>query len=163
MQIGELAKTAEVPAKTIRYYEGIGLLPRPERTEGGYRRYGPEAADRLRFIRKAQSLGLTLAEIRELAEIRNAGNLPCVHLRSLLEAKVVDLAARIRELNKLRGEMRKTLEAWDEQLKNGEGAVVCPHIEGRPDEAAAGTAGKDKGNRRQSPAGSLPSRSRGRR
>lgn len=66
MQIGELAKAAEVPAKTIRYYEDIGLLPHPPRTEGGYRRYGPEAADRLRFIRKAQALGLTLSEIREL-------------------------------------------------------------------------------------------------
>lgn len=66
MRIGELAKTAEVPAKTIRYYEGIGLLPRPERTEGGYRRYGPEAAELIRFIRKAPAPGLTLSEIREL-------------------------------------------------------------------------------------------------
>lgn len=160
MQIGVLAKTAEVPAKTIRYYEGLGLLPRPERTEGGYRRYGPEAADRLRFIRKAQSLGLTLSEIRELAEIRNAGNLPCVHLRSLLEAKAAELEVRIRELKKLRGEMRKTLEAWDEQLKNGEGAVVCPHIEGRPDEAAAGPRATGKNTRQRRLVGSASSRGR---
>lgn len=66
MQIGELAEAAEVVAKTIRYYEDIGLLPRPGRTEGGFRRYGPEVVDLLLLIRKAQAPGLSLSEIREL-------------------------------------------------------------------------------------------------
>jgi DNA-binding transcriptional MerR regulator len=160
MRIGELAKTAEVPAKTIRYYEDIGLLPRPARTEGGYRRYGAEAAELLRFIRKAQAIGLTLSEIRELAEIRGAGNLPCVHLRSLLEAKVADLEARIRELQKLRGEMRRTLDAWDARLKDGQSAVVCPHIEARPDGATAGPAFRSpaKGKKPRGIAGPLVAR-----
>ncbi|MBI3126135.1 MAG: heavy metal-responsive transcriptional regulator [Candidatus Tectomicrobia bacterium] len=160
MQIGELAKTAEVPAKTIRYYEDIGLLPRPARTEGGFRRYDPEVVDLLRFIRKAQALGLTLAEIRELTEIRKAGNLPCMHLRSLLEAKVAELERRILELRKLRGEMRETLEAWDEHLKKGEGAVVCPHIEGRPDEAAIAFRTRGKAKRRPGAVASLLSRAK---
>jgi len=133
MRIGELAKAAEVPAKTIRYYEDIGLLPQAPRTDGGFRRYGPEAVGQLRFIRKAQALGLSLAEIKELAEIRAGGNLPCVHLRSLLEAKITELGERIREMGALREEMRKTLENWNGQLQEGRNAVVCPHIERRPD------------------------------
>ena len=162
MQIGELAKAAQVPPKTIRYYEDIGLLPEAPRTEGGYRCYGSEAAELLRFIRKAQSLGLTLAEIKELAEIRSAGNLPCMHLRSLLETKVAEMEARIRELTKLRGEMRKTLDAWDEQLKDGQSAVVCPHIEDRPDEAATGPASRMpvKKKKRRRPAGPIVARAR---
>ena len=161
MQIGELAKAAQVPPKTIRYYEDIGLLPKAPRTEGGYRCYGSEAAELLRFIRKAQSLGLTLAEIKELAEIRSAGNLPCMHLRSLLETKVAEMEARIRELTKLRGEMRKTLDAWDEQLKDGQSAVVCPHIEDRPDEAAAASRVSGNGKKRRLASGSRPARARG--
>lgn len=145
MRIGELSRATEVPAKTIRYYEDIGLLPRPERTEGGYRRYGPEAVELLKFIQKAQGLGLSLSEIKELAEIRRAGNLPCVHLRSLLEAKVADLEERIGELTKLRGEMLKTLRAWDKELQDGRGSVVCPHIEGLPDGKRTPAASRVRG------------------
>jgi DNA-binding transcriptional MerR regulator len=133
MQIGELAKIAEVSAKAIRYYEEIGLLPEAPRTEGGYRRYSPEAVELLRFIRKAQNLGLTLSEIREMAEIRAGGNLPCEHLHALLREKIADLEERIREMVNLRDEMRKTLRNWNRQMKNGNVAVVCPHIEKRPD------------------------------
>lgn len=133
MRIGALAREAGVPAKTIRYYEEIGLLPGVPRTEAGYRLYGPEAVDLLRFIRKAQGLGLSLCEIRELAEIRAGGSLPCAHLRSLLAAKVADLDARIRAMKRLRDEMQGTLRGWDRRVEGGREAVVCPHIEGRPE------------------------------
>lgn len=66
MQIGELAGELGLNTRTIRYYEGIGLLPEPERTGGNYRAYGREDLERLRFIRAAQRLGLTLDEIREV-------------------------------------------------------------------------------------------------
>ncbi len=140
MRIGELAKEVEVPAKTIRYYEEIGLFPAAPRTEGGYRDYGPEAVELLQFIRKAQFLGLSLSEIKELAEIRSGGNLPCEHLRDFLEAKVADLEERIREMRRLRNEMRRTLKTWEERMAKGQGAIVCPHIEGRPAQEASDTA-----------------------
>ena len=140
MQIGELAKEVEVPTKTIRYYEEIGLFPAAPRTEGGYRDYGPEAVELLQFIRKAQFLGLSLTEIKELAEIRSGGHLPCEHLRDLLEAKVADLEERIREMKNLRNEMKKTLKGWEERIAEGQGSIVCPHVEGRPAQAASGTA-----------------------
>ncbi len=140
MQIGKLAKAAEVPAKTIRYYEDIGLFPAAPRTEGGYREYGPEAVELLQFIRKAQFLGLSLTEIKELADIRSGGNLPCEHLRDLLEVKVADLEERIREMRRLRNEMKKTLKGWEERIVEGQGSIVCPHVEGRPAQEASDTA-----------------------
>ena len=140
MRIGELAKEVEVPTKTIRYYEEIGLFPAAPRTEGGYREYGREAVELLQYIRKAQFLGLSLSEIKELAEIRSGGNLPCDHLRDLLEAKVADLEERIREMRRLRNEMKRTLKSWSERIAEGDGAIVCPHIEGRPAQEASDAA-----------------------
>jgi len=62
MRVGELAATGGVTAKTVRYYEELGLLAPPRRLANGYREYGPDAVDRLRFVRDAQAAGLTLAE-----------------------------------------------------------------------------------------------------
>jgi MerR HTH family regulatory protein len=69
LKIGELARLSDLSIKTIRYYERRGLLAQPPRTEGGYRLYGPEEVARLRFVRRAKLLGLTLEEIRELVEL----------------------------------------------------------------------------------------------
>jgi MerR family copper efflux transcriptional regulator len=73
MRIGELARQSGVPATALRYYEQLGLLPDPDRTESGYRAYGEEAVDRLAFIRAAQAVGLTLAEMRQVLGVRDAG------------------------------------------------------------------------------------------
>ena len=86
MRIGELAATAAVSTKTIRYYESIGLLREPERTASGYRDYGPGRVERLRFIRDAQATGLTLAEIQSVLELKDAGAASCDHTRSLARA-----------------------------------------------------------------------------
>ncbi|SKL51275.1 transcriptional regulator [Mycobacteroides abscessus subsp. bolletii] len=66
MQISELARRTDVPVKTLRFYETEGLLPAPTRRGNGYRDYSPEFEGRLRFIRQAQTAGLTLAQIREI-------------------------------------------------------------------------------------------------
>ena len=73
MKIGELANTAGVTTKTIRYYESIGVLDEPARSESGYRSYGPAAIERLDFVKQAQSSGLALAEIRSILEIKDQG------------------------------------------------------------------------------------------
>ncbi len=153
MQIGRLAEEAGINPKTIRYYEEIGLLPRPRRTDAGYRLYGNEMVELLRFIRKAQDLGLSLSEIRELAEIRSGGDLPCVHLRDLLEQKVADLGERIREMKKLRDEMNRTLKDWGDQAEDGSVSVVCPHIEVRDVRETPGTSqARARGTRFKRPA-----------
>ncbi|WP_420453484.1 heavy metal-responsive transcriptional regulator [Ilumatobacter sp.] len=107
MRIGELASTAKVTTKTIRYYESIGLLDEPARTESGYRSYGPTAIERLDFVRQAQSTGLSLAEIRSILEIKDEGGQSCEHTRALLHRHLTDLDAKIAELEVAREQLRE--------------------------------------------------------
>ena len=85
MNIGAAAKASGLSAKMIRYYESIGLLPEPARTDTGYRSYDEGAIDRLRFVRRAQSAGLSLTEIRSVLELKDAGDRSCEHTAALLE------------------------------------------------------------------------------
>ena len=110
MRIGELARRADLPAKTIRYYEDIGLMPEPPRTPGGYRDYGEGAAARLGFIRAAQSVGLSLGEIREVLAFRDRGEIPCTHVASLIERRVADLSERIGALEQMRRDLQRLFE-----------------------------------------------------
>lgn len=113
MRIGELAKQVGVTPDTIRYYEREGLLPPAERTPSGYRDYGPEVLDDLRFIKKAQALGLKLSDVREVLEISSGGKPPCEHVRATVSARLVDTEKRLRELRALRATLRETLERLD--------------------------------------------------
>ena len=88
MKIGELAKATGVTAKTIRFYEEEGLLPKPARTLSGYRKYGPEDAGRLEFIHKSKRLGLSLQEIKGILQLHDRSEPTCTHVRSLLDEKV---------------------------------------------------------------------------
>jgi MerR family copper efflux transcriptional regulator len=107
VRIGELAGRTGVPTKTIRYYEGVGLMPDPPRTSGGYRDYEPAAERRLSFIRAAQSVGLSLGEIREVLAVRDRGERPCEHVRSLIEQHAADLSERIAALEAMRRDLRR--------------------------------------------------------
>jgi len=102
MFIQQLAKISGVPAKTIRYYESIGLLPEPERAENNYRQYTPEAVERLRFIVSARSLGFTLADIGEFLSARDAGILPCKRVLNSFDQRILDIDRRIADLLALR-------------------------------------------------------------
>lgn len=107
VRIGELAHRTGVPAKTIRYYEAIGVMPAPPRTPSGYRDYGPEAVSRLAFVRAAQSIGLTLGEIREILAFRDRGEAPCRHVTSLIERHARELAERIQALERMRRDLER--------------------------------------------------------
>jgi len=98
MKIGQLAEQAGVTTKTIRYYESIGLLREPERSDSGYRVYGPSALERLGFIRDAQQSGLSLAEIASVLELKGQGTTSCEHTRALLERHLEDLETQIERL-----------------------------------------------------------------
>jgi len=106
MQIGELANTAGVSTKTIRYYESIGVIDEPARTDSGYRSYGPTAVERLDFVKQAQSTGLALAEIKSILEIKDQGGQTCEHTKSLLRQHLDELDERIVELKAARVELR---------------------------------------------------------
>lgn len=107
MHIGELATRSGVPAKTIRFYEEIGVLAVADRTESGYREFGDDALARLAFIRASQAVGLTLGEIRGVIALRDRGETPCGHVVELLEARAADVDRRIAELEALRTDLRR--------------------------------------------------------
>ena len=113
MRIGELAERAGLTAKTIRYYESIGLMDEPDRHANGYRDYGGDAADRLRFIRDSQAAGLALAEVSEILGMKAAGESTCAHTRSLLARHLADVDAQIDRLLATRTELRAMAERAD--------------------------------------------------
>ena len=128
MRIGDLADRAGVRPHTIRYYEREGLLPPPRRTSGKYRDYEPEALEDLRFIRKAQTIGLSLGEVREVMEIASGGRAPCDHVRAILTTRLTEVEERLRELRILRSTLRAALERLDRAPEPRE-ACRCAVIE----------------------------------
>lgn len=102
MKIGEMATMAGVTTKTLRFYEERGLLPPPMRTPSGYRDYPPEVLDRLDFIRRGRNAGLTLAQISEILDLRDAGQAPCHHVEELLAYRLAELDRQIADLQELR-------------------------------------------------------------
>ena len=110
MQIGELAKLSNTSAKTIRFYENAGLLPPPARTASGYRDYGPEVVDRLRFIHRGQAAGLTLQKVRQILAIHDRGEVPCGHVQQVLHTRLDQVRAQIAELVALEGHLQTLLD-----------------------------------------------------
>lgn len=100
--IGELATASGTTAKTIRFYESNALLPEAARTASGYRDFSPDTIARLDFISRGRAAGLTLAQIREVLHIRDAGQAPCQHVRGLLTERLAGLDAQIANLQELR-------------------------------------------------------------
>ncbi len=117
MRIGEIAKSAGVTPDTIRYYEREELLPLADRTPSGYRDYGPEVVDDLRFIKKAQALGLKLSDVREVLEISAGGKPPCEHVRATVFARLTEVEQRLKELRSLRSTLKATLVRLDRAPK----------------------------------------------
>lgn len=102
MRIGELAEAVGTTTKTLRFYEDQGLLPPAERTPAGYRDYTLDAFARIDFIHRGQAAGLTLAQIRQILDVRDRGQAPCEHVRGLLDVRLADLEVQITKLLALR-------------------------------------------------------------
>jgi MerR family copper efflux transcriptional regulator len=110
MRIGQLARQSGIAPSAVRYYEHLGLLPPPERMASGYRSYGADTLDRLSFIRSAQAVGLTLAEVRQVLGVRDAGAVPCGVVTELIERRHAEVRDRIAELQVLERELTLLLE-----------------------------------------------------
>jgi MerR family transcriptional regulator, Zn(II)-responsive regulator of zntA len=110
MRIGELAEAAGTTTKTLRFYEESGLLPPTDRAANGYRDYGPEALSRLDFIHRGRAAGLTLAQIREVIDIRETGDAPCHHVHQLLTERLADIDRQIADLQALRATLSRQRE-----------------------------------------------------
>lgn len=103
MRIGHLAREAGVTEAAIRFYERSGVLPEPARTASGYRDYDEAAVELLAFLRAGQSVGLSLAELREVIAFRQRGETPCAHVIELIErhaSRVEDQIARLRQIQR---------------------------------------------------------------
>lgn len=107
MEIREISNQTGVPAKTIRYYEEIGLLPSPARKSNGYRDYSQFDVHRLKLVAGARRLDIPLVEIKEILNMRDQGQAPCGVLLDLLAAKAEEIETRIRELQHLQAELRQ--------------------------------------------------------
>lgn len=110
MLIGEVSAAKGVDSQTIRFYERQDLLPEPHRAPNGYRTYDTATIDRLRFIRAAQSAGLTLADISQVLGLRDAGQPPCSHVSLVLTQKLAEVRSRQQELASLAGELERLIE-----------------------------------------------------
>jgi MerR family Zn(II)-responsive transcriptional regulator of zntA len=129
MRIGELAAAAGTTTKTLRFYERSGLLPRAERSANGYRDYRPEVISLLDFIRRGRVAGLTLAQIREVIDIRETGDAPCDHVFQLMTARVVDIDRQIAELAVLRAALiQRRDQARDADPSTCPAEAVCRYV-----------------------------------
>jgi MerR family copper efflux transcriptional regulator len=114
LTIGKLAKDAGVNLETVRYYERRGLLPKPPRsTSSGYRQFPEDAARRLRFIRRAQELGFSLAEIGQLLSLRVSRTSTSGAIRARTEAKIADIDSKIRTLESMKKSLQRLTKACD--------------------------------------------------
>ena len=113
---GELADLAGVSRDTLRHYERKGVLPRPLRGHNGYRKYPPEALQRVQLVRRALSVGFTLDELAKVLKVRDAGGAPCEEVRKLAAQKLLNVQDQLRELTALRNDLQETLKDWDTRL-----------------------------------------------
>lgn len=115
LKIGEVAQRMGVGIETLRFYERSGLLGRPARTEGGYRLYSSEELLTLEFIKRAQTLGFTLEEIKRIMAESRAGQRPCAEVREIVRARLAELDEQMRQMRRYRNALARTLQKWDEK------------------------------------------------
>lgn len=130
MLIGELADEVGVTPKTIRYYESIGLLPEPARTDAGYRDYTDEDTQRLAFIRRATELDLRLDEVAEILALQERDQRPCNYVVEVARDRISDLEERITRMQQARDELQQLLQRA-EDLPTTDGCY-CELIEHSP-------------------------------
>lgn len=132
MQIGQLADRAGVAIDTVRYYEHQGILPQPRRQPSGYRRYGEEDVARLRFVRRAKSLGFTLTGIRDLLALSSRPADDMAGLKAAANEKLADVEHKLSELTRIRDGLQALVAACP-----GHGALErCPILAALSEEPA---------------------------
>jgi MerR family mercuric resistance operon transcriptional regulator len=121
LTIGQLARASDVNVETIRYYQRRELLEEPQKPLGGHRRYAPAAVRRVKFIRRAQQLGFTLEEVKNLLRLEDGGG--CRETRQIAEQKVTIIEARIAALTRMRSALRELIAQCDDERSR-----ACPII-----------------------------------
>lgn len=137
MKIGELARAAETDVETIRYYERAGLLAAPPRTDAGYRVYGEEHLEALRFIRHCRSLDMPLADARRLAELAHDDTLTCEDANQLIETQLERVHARIHALQSLEQQLLHLQAQCHSRHETRDCGILRALIQGAHGEACA--------------------------
>jgi len=120
----ELANGAGVNVETIRYYQRLGLIPQPPRTESGFRIFPPEAIKRIRFIKRSQDLGFTLAEIHKLLTLTESEDFSCWEVQQFASQKLMEIELKIRDLQNIKSILQElSSKCSDGQIRG------CPIIE----------------------------------
>ncbi len=122
LTIGKFAKAAGVNVETIRFYQLKGLLPQPERTHGGIRRYGPADVARVKFVKSAQKLGFSLGEIGQLLKLDDGTH--CSEAAELAARRLADVRARLADLKRMETALSKLVSECNVRRGN----VSCPLI-----------------------------------
>jgi DNA-binding transcriptional MerR regulator len=125
IQIGEISERTGLSIDAIRFYEKQRLLDRPARSEGGFRLFNVQDIGRIQFIRRAQQLGFSLPEIRELLILQRDEGEACSHVRDLLQAKLETIRNKIRELGILEEQLAKNLRKCDRKLRTSGDSHKC--------------------------------------
>lgn len=129
MLAGQAAKALGVGVQTLHFYERQGLIPRPPRSRSGYRLYTPEIVERVRFIRKAQALGFSLDEIKEIIGLARTGASPCGRVQAALKEKLCEVDRRLKELHDFRAELASLIAEAPRLGAKEPGAQVCSIVE----------------------------------
>lgn len=131
LKIGEVSRITGISVKTIRYYDEIGMLATAmTRSTSGYRLFNSTVLNRLAFIKRAQSLGLSLSEIQELLAVHDSGQLPCGAVKQQLLFKVEEIIQQIEALEILKSELLGLLSGWKEQPPSAwSSQTICPNIQ----------------------------------
>ena len=132
LKIGELAKLTGLAVGTIRYYSDLGLLKPTTRGNNGYRYYSFDASRQIEFIKKAQVLGFTLEEIKQIIDVRDRGLEPCNLVQSLLDRKIENLGIQIKKMTLFKQELEEYRTAWTDNSRidsiDSNPQDVCPLI-----------------------------------
>ena len=129
LKIGELAKQTGLAVGTLRYYSDLGLLQPIQRGDNGYRYYSIDASQQVEFIKKAQTLGFTLEEIKQILDVRDRGEKPCSLVQSLLDKKIEQLEIQIKQMTLFKAELEEYRAAWTNNPNpESKRKEVCPLI-----------------------------------
>jgi MerR family copper efflux transcriptional regulator len=127
LKIGELSTKTDISIKTIRYYESLELLQSNGRTEGHFRLFHPNAVARLNFIKRLQTFGFSLNQIKTCLSVYDQGDLPCHEIQQQLIQQVSEIENKIKELNLLHSELNGILQRWQADPTEQAG-TICPNL-----------------------------------
>lgn len=130
LQIGQVAQQTGLTVDAIRFYEKEKLLPKALRSTGGFRLYGGEHVEQLRFIQRAQAIGFSLGEIRELLLVQDEEVETCSHVRDLIQQKLASVQQKMNELAQIEGRLKEALQKCNRELrKTSARHDQCPLLE----------------------------------